>query len=66
MSPKDKAKDLIDKMYYCHEKINEDIAKKYALIAVDEIILANPTWFINQMESSHKYWEEVRDILNNL
>jgi len=43
---------------------NKKEAIDCALIAVDEILLANPTWFVDQMISTHKYWEDVRAALN--
>ena len=66
MTPKQEARDLANRMYYVHGKIDSDMAKKCALIAVDKILLSNPTWFIDQMKSTHKYWEAVRDCLNAL
>ena len=66
MTPQEKARDLVNRMYYVHGKIDSDMAKKCALIAVDEILLSNPTWFIDQMKSTHKYWEDVRVALNAL
>ena len=66
MTPQEKARDLANRMYYVHGKIDSDMAKKCALIAVDEILLSNPTWFIDQMKSTHKYWEDVRAALNAL
>ena len=45
------------------ESETNSLSIQCALIAVDEILLANPTWFIDQMESTHKYWEEVKKIL---
>lgn len=66
MTPQEKARDLANRMYYVHGKIDSDMAKKCALIAVDDILLSNPTWFIDQMKSTHKYWEDVRAALNAL
>ena len=66
MNPDEKARDLVNRMYYVHKKIDLDMAKKCALIAVDEILLSNPTWFIDQTKSTHKFWENVRDCLNAL
>jgi hypothetical protein len=66
MTPTEKAKELATKMYYTHGNINSSTAKKCALIAVDEILLSNPTWFIDQMKSTNKYWEDVRAALNAL
>ena len=47
MTPKEKAKELVDKMMYhlkynCQPTLSEMVAKQCALIAVDNIILANP------------------------
>lgn len=64
MKPDEKARNLVNRMYYVHKKMDSDMAKKCALIAVDEILLSNPTWFIDQKKSTHKYWEAVRDCLN--
>jgi hypothetical protein len=66
MKPTEKAKEIVNKMYYNGRNIDLETAKKCALIAVDEILLSNPTWFIDQMKSTHKYWEDVRDVLNDL
>jgi hypothetical protein len=65
MTPKEKAKELFEKMYYKIQpdelgKDNES-AKQCAIIAVDEII--NDDWYINTFEdliSRKTYWEEVR------
>jgi glycyl-tRNA synthetase (class II) len=59
MTAKEKAEDLILKYSILAEGRNE-IVKQCALIAVEEILLANPTWFVDQMKSTHKYWEEVK------
>lgn len=65
MTPNEKAKELASKMYYAGD-IDYKIAKICALIAVDEILNSNPTWFIDQTRSTHKYWEHVREYLNEL
>jgi hypothetical protein len=45
MDPKDKAKDLVDKMLNCYQgHIDEYTAKQCALIAVDEILDACKTY----------------------
>jgi len=64
MIPEKKAKQLFEKHYM--EGLSDRQAKECALITVDEILLANPTWFIDQMKSTHKYWEDVRAALNAL
>lgn len=69
MTPKEKAKELVDKyddtLTYLESKSK---AKQCALIAVDEIINANPyKWvpFMNQysesvLASDISYWQEVK------
>lgn len=74
MTPKEKAKELVDKMYntphcgiehfpskhYCDcSEINFSQAKQCALIAVDEIL--------NECLSlKEEFWEEVRKEIENL
>jgi len=63
MTPKDKAKELVDKMaldWSCNECYN-DWAKECALIAVDEII--NLDYF---SEEGREYWEEVKQEIEKL
>jgi len=69
MTPKEKAQELFNKHYMplleSESDLSEEIlvsilARKAALITVDEILLSNPTWFIDQMKSTHKYWEKVK------
>ena len=82
MTPQEKANSLVNRFLdHCwhNEQVNKGFgvtgiktvynkkeAIECALIAVDEILLANPTWFIDQMQSTHKYWEDVRAVLNAL
>ena len=87
MTPKEKAKELVDKMYntphcgiehfpskhYCDcSEINFFQAKQCALIAVDEIIKANPTGeygdpFIgNKVYDNKSYWREVKRQIEEL
>ena len=62
MTPKEKAKELVDKF----KKINEDYIDNYqsipcALIAVDEIIASNPIAFDEQDNCITKqWWQEVK------
>jgi hypothetical protein len=66
MTPKQKAKELVDKynkdiILYWDLSYNQ--AKKCALIAVDEIINASPIEpmiFLNGMRSTIPYWQEVK------
>ena len=66
MTPEQKAKELMYKMYYEISSNEFEEAKQCALIAVNEILNSNPTWFIDQMKSTHKYWESVKMALNDL
>ena len=57
MTPKEKAKELIDKYDFDHNDF--DYSKEYALIAVDEIIDI-------VHNSQVPYWIEVKREINNL
>lgn len=58
MTPKEKAKYLVGKFYFddFNEESNLYEAKKHALLAVDEILSWNKTYF----------WEQVRIEIENL
>jgi hypothetical protein len=73
MTPKEKAKDLINSFYYSlpnngsetglnstTERYKEAI--QCALICVDEIIKANHIWYKDSIP--YKYWQDVKDELN--
>jgi len=61
MTPKEKAKELYDKMYFHFRTVRDsDICKQCALIAVDEILKVIHT----NMED--KYWEEVKQEIEKL
>jgi len=67
MTPKEKAKDLIDKMIYhimynCQPTLSGMVAKECALIAVDEI-LSQFKW---KPSDGSSYWTEVKQEINNL
>lgn len=81
MTPKEKAKELVNKykpFVYCYSGsgmlINEEDegvilnnSKQCALIAVDEIL--NDDWYIpsfDEMMERKKYWEQVKNEINNL
>ena len=77
MTPKEKADELIDKMYYVgryddKEDYNPAMAweraKQCALIATQEIILANPhsNPFNTDVYSTMDYWLEVKKEIENL
>lgn len=68
MTPKDKAKELVDKydemLTYLESKSK---AKQCALIAVDEVL--NDDWYIpsfDEITERKKYWEQVKHEINNL
>ena len=58
MTPKEKAEELVERMYACAE-INEYTAKRCALLAVDDIL--NIGLFYNVT-----YWTEVKQEIKNL
>ena len=64
MTPKEKANELIEKFIFING--NSFFAKDCAIIAVDEILNSNPTWFVDQMKSTHKFWQEVKTELEKL
>ncbi len=74
MTPKEKARELRDKMYLKIPSVYDPtglphypIAKKMALIAVDEILFSNNTIFeTNIPHECWKYWEEVKQEINLL
>ena len=64
MTPQEKAKELVDKMYATQgpeNGITEHEAKQCALIAVDEII---KNGFNPQLQ--YNYWQEVKQEIENL
>lgn len=69
MTPKEKAKELFDKMMYeimynCQPTLSEMVAKQCALIAVDEIIKSEPTYPSNvdwdDAGATHQYYYEAQ------
>jgi hypothetical protein len=79
MTPKEKAKELVDKFYPSVQwKLGQenclDRAKQCALIAVDEIIESSPSLpilgdggtFGEDIELSKIYWQEVKHELENI
>ena len=63
MTPKEKAKELVDKMLDVYNI--DDIAIDCALIAVDEILDSRPAITDSQIEYQN-YWEEVKTEISNL
>lgn len=72
MTPKEKAFNLIDKFIRFHRNgiynvIHEDIAKQYALIAVDEIINNSLEYMGCDLKDGEIiYWQEVKQEIQNL
>jgi hypothetical protein len=65
-NPKEKALELVDKFTFkCRECDN---SKQYALIAVEEIEKAiDFDWIeIQNLESEHRYWEQVKEEIEKL
>ena len=65
MTPKEKAKELFNKMFCSSRSIEVEQAKKCALIAVDEIINSRPAITDSQIEYKN-YWQEVKTEIQNL
>ncbi len=79
MKPKEKAKELVEKfigkipfadtkVYKDWKKEMNNKAKQCALIAVQEIINANPhsNPFTTEVYSTMLFWQEVKNEINNL
>ena len=68
MTPKEKAKELVDKMrdtyYITGDFCYDSTAKQCALIAVDELI--EEAYFTDGYSDWQDYWEEVKQNLENL
>jgi hypothetical protein len=71
MTPKEKAEDLINKFYIKGDMLKEShsyrLAKKCALIAVDEIEKSlleydnrNNTYELQNMDRDFNYWKQVK------
>ena len=66
MTPKEKAKELVDK-FRISKAITEGYGKKCALIAVDEIIASNPIAFDEDDNCIAKqWWQEVKTEIEKL
>lgn len=66
MTPKEKAEELVERLYGCAE-INENTAKRCALVAVDELIKAatplyDSFWPVNTTE----YWTQVKEEIEKI
>lgn len=66
MTPKEKARELFDKMDNVVGGGNYD-AKQYALITVDEILDSCPMYYTGfEYESNLEYWQEVKTEIKKL
>ena len=77
MTPKEKAKDLVSKMYIEYKPSEDDasgvyvfymnleIAKRCALIAVDEILDASMLYF-DDLNSYVNFWQQVKQEIQAL
>jgi hypothetical protein len=62
MTPKQKAEELINKMYYTQSSpTNWMVAKQCALIAVDEV-MERTLWD----KGEQRFWKEVKQEIENL
>lgn len=71
MTPKEKAQELVKRMYKVRSDSVSDItlyfSKQCALIAVDEIIAnIEPSVSMDVIESRIKYWQEVKQEIEQL
>ena len=77
MTPKEKAKQLVEKMiiYHSPDESDYEAAKECALVAVDEIIKCNPTnpekWdyvenYTIMVDAEINYWQEVKQEIEKL
>jgi hypothetical protein len=65
MTPKEKAKELVDKMYGDElDYMTEGQAKQCALIAVDEMI--DELYHIPASNETREYWQEVKQEIEAL
>jgi len=67
MTPKEKAKELVDKYLNAdYMQLSIYVAKECALIAVDEIIDAILIIYDYDFESLNKYWQDVKQEIEKL
>lgn len=66
MKPKEKAEELVERMYACAE-INEYTAKRCALVAVDELInAASPVYDSFWPMNTKDYWTQVKEEIEKI
>lgn len=78
MKPKQKAQELYNKFFLKHEYVqdekygfvltalNKGLAKKCALITVDEMLDFQNNLFINEGSLAYKYWLKVKQEIEKL
>ncbi len=71
MTPKEKADELFNKfrteiLSFLGDKMKDKNAKRCALIAVDEILFILEFNLDFKMEKSIKYWQDVKQEIENL
>jgi hypothetical protein len=72
MTPKEKAKELVDKFHRLdpdtdyYNGITVELAKQCSLIAVDEVIEQNNIWINQTGKGTNNYWQEVKQEINKL
>ena len=74
MKPEDKAKEMINKYFNAvdHRYTSRKLAKKLSLIAIDEILLTNPTIkgnsqdLVTMIVQTKAYWHRVQEFIIKL
>lgn len=66
MTPKEKAKELVDKMGKCVNTITNIPLKKCALIAVDEILEMDLPILEEDADTFYDYWDKVKQEIEKI
>ena len=71
MTPKEKAEDILDKCYGVEVEsvyfgVNHYLAKKFALIVVDEMLDFRNGLYINEGSLAHKYLLDIKHEIETL
>ena len=71
MTPKEKAEDILDKCYGVEVEsvyfgVNHYLAKKFALIVVDEMLDFRNGLYINEGSLAHKYLLDIKQEIENI
>jgi|GEM_PF-7097321 hypothetical protein len=71
MTPKEKAEDILDKCYGVEVEsvyfgVNHYLAKKFALIVVDEMLDFRNALYINEGSLAHKYLLDIKQEIENI